>query len=118
MFPVIGPRATGPGACWRRCGGHWASCGPNWPIRGPVFLPWAGWSLTRDDFPLTRMMELVVHADDLAVSIRIPAVVLPDEPPQLAIDLLARLAMYEHGPPAVLRTLSRAERAPKSISAL
>ena len=84
----------------------------------PVFLPWAGWSLTRDDFLLTRMVELVVHADDLAVSIGIPAVVPPDEPLQLVIDLLARLAMYEHGPLAVLRTLSRAKRAPKSISAL
>jgi hypothetical protein len=33
------------------------------------------------------------------------------------IDLLARLAVRRHGPTAVLRALSRAERAPGTISA-
>src|SRR6476660_3794971 len=31
-----------------------------------VFIPWQGWSLTTEDFLTTRMMELVVHGDDLA----------------------------------------------------
>ncbi|WP_253865327.1 maleylpyruvate isomerase N-terminal domain-containing protein [Prauserella halophila] len=34
-----------------------------------VAIPWQGWSLRRDDFLLTRLVEIVVHADDLARSI-------------------------------------------------
>lgn len=34
-----------------------------------VLIPWQGWSLRRDDFLLTRLLEIVVHTDDLALSI-------------------------------------------------
>jgi len=34
------------------------------------------------------------------------------------LDLLCRLAVHRHGAVAVLRALSRAERAPASIAAL
>ena len=37
--------------------------------RDVVLIPWQGWSLRRDDFLLTRMLEIVVHADDLAQSV-------------------------------------------------
>ncbi|HEV2639977.1 MAG TPA: maleylpyruvate isomerase N-terminal domain-containing protein [Actinocrinis sp.] len=83
-----------------------------------VFMPWEGWSLSRDDFLLTRTVELLVHSDDLAVSVGNQAPVLPDEPLQLVIDLLTRLSMYRYGPLAVLRTLARVERAPGSIAAI
>lgn len=36
--------------------------------RDVVPIPWQGWSLRRDDFLLTRLLEIVVHADDLAMS--------------------------------------------------
>jgi hypothetical protein len=39
--------------------------------RDVVLIPWQGWSLHRDDFLLTRMLEIVVHTDDLALSIGI-----------------------------------------------
>ncbi|MEV0583176.1 maleylpyruvate isomerase N-terminal domain-containing protein [Nonomuraea sp. NPDC050310] len=82
-----------------------------------VFLPWAGWALTLDDFLLTRMMEIVVHSDDLAASVGVPTPELPAEVIDPVVDLLARLAVHRHGPTAVIRALSRAERAPATISA-
>lgn len=44
-----------------------------------ILIPWQGWSLRRDDFLLTRLLEMVVHADDLAVSLGVPTPELPDE---------------------------------------
>jgi Mycothiol maleylpyruvate isomerase N-terminal domain len=80
----------------------------------PASVPMPGWSLSWDDFLLGRTMELLVHTDDLAVSVGI-------EPPQpagaLVIELLTRVAVNRHGPVAVLRALSRTERAPGTISA-
>ena len=32
-------------------------------------MPWWDWSLSMDDFLLTRMIEMMVHSDDLAVSL-------------------------------------------------
>ena len=40
--------------------------------RGVVPIPWQRWSLRREDFMLTRMLEVVVHADDLAVGLGVP----------------------------------------------
>jgi hypothetical protein len=39
------------------------------PAGRVVHLPWGPWSLLLDDFLITRMMELAVHSDDLAVSV-------------------------------------------------
>ncbi len=75
------------------------------------------WCLTLDDFLLTRLVELVVHTDDLAVSVGIPTPALPEEATDLLVDLLARLAVWRHGPLPVLRALSRQERAPATIAA-
>jgi hypothetical protein len=86
-------------------------------LQQPVFIPWTGWALTLEDFLCTRMMEIVVHADDVAASVVL-------EPPPFAADvfepvlwLLARLAVVRHGQPAVLRALTRRERAPESVVA-
>jgi mycothiol maleylpyruvate isomerase-like protein len=75
------------------------------------------WGLTVDDFLLTRMMELVVHGDDLAVSIGVPTPEMPAAATEATIRLLASIAAWRHGPLAVVRALSRRERAPESISA-
>jgi hypothetical protein len=83
-----------------------------------VFLPWTGWALTIDDLLTTRMLEMVVHSDDLAVSVGVPA---PDFEPAVVervVDLLSRLAIQRHGATAVIRALSRAERAPATIAAI
>jgi hypothetical protein len=82
-----------------------------------VLIPWQGWALSLDDFLLTRMMEIAVHSDDLAVSVGVPAPRLPDTVLQPVIGLLTRLAIRRHGQSAVLSALSRSERAPDSISA-
>jgi hypothetical protein len=64
------------------------------------------------------MMEICVHADDLAASVGLPT---PEFPPGVTapvVDLLAQLAAQRHGATAVIRALSRAERAPASIAAI
>lgn len=78
---------------------------------------WGAWSMRLDDLLVTRMMELAVHADDLAVSVGVPTPPLPPAAVEAVVDLLSRLAVRRHGPTAVLRALSRAERAPATITA-
>lgn len=69
--------------------------------RDVVPIPWQGWSLRRDDFLLTRMLEIVVHADDLAVSLGVPTPHFPDPVFEPVRDLLVRLAVHRNGQPAV-----------------
>jgi hypothetical protein len=84
----------------------------------PVLLPWVGWALTVDDFLTTRMLEIAVHSDDLAVSVGIDTPDLPVRVLHPVYDLLFVLALRRHGHTAVLRALSRAERAPATIAAI
>lgn len=78
---------------------------------------WGPWSLMLDDMLLTRLMELAVHSDDLAVSVELPTPELPPSAVESVVGLLTRLSVRRHGATAVLRTLSRAERAPRTITA-
>jgi mycothiol maleylpyruvate isomerase-like protein len=83
-----------------------------------VVRPPAGpWALRLDDFLVTRMMEIAVHSDDLAYSVGIPTPELPSEVMHPVLELLTRLAVRRHGPVPVLRSLSRAERAPETVTA-
>lgn len=75
------------------------------------------WPLLLDDLLVARMMEIVVHSDDLACSVRIPTPELPDAVLDPVFDLLCALARRRHGATALLRALSRAERAPATVSA-
>jgi hypothetical protein len=79
---------------------------------------WGAFSLSLDDFVTSRLLELVVHSDDLAYSVGMPTPELPAEATEIVVDLLSRIALRRHGATNVLRALSRAERAPSSISAL
>jgi hypothetical protein len=74
--------------------------------------------LTIDDFLVTRLLELVIHADDLAVSIDVPTPTFPTDATDTVLALLTRLATRRHGPLALQRTHSRAERAPTTVAAL
>jgi hypothetical protein len=76
------------------------------------------WGLTLDDFLLTRVLELVVHLDDLAVSVGTPTPPLPPAATGATIRLLADIAAWRHGPLAVVRAMARQERAPATIAAL
>ncbi|WP_460404376.1 maleylpyruvate isomerase N-terminal domain-containing protein [Actinophytocola sediminis] len=88
---------------------------PNRPVRRSN---WGPWSLSLDDFVTSRLLEIVVHADDLAHSVGIPTPEFPAQTVETVVDLLSRIALRRHGAVNVLRALSRAERAPASISAL
>ncbi|MEU0551050.1 maleylpyruvate isomerase N-terminal domain-containing protein [Micromonospora sp. NPDC005979] len=81
-----------------------------------VPIPWQGWSLRRADFLLTRQLEIVVHSDDLAVSVGVPTPVFPAGVFDPVRDLLVRLAVRRHGQSALIGALSRSERA-RDISA-
>jgi hypothetical protein len=81
-----------------------------------VFMPQTGWALSLDDFLLTRMVELAVHMDDLAVSVGLGAPELAGSALDPVVALLTGLAVRRHGQAAVLRALTRAERAPAAIN--
>jgi len=92
---------------------------PKAPAVRPVRIAsWGDWSLELDDFLLTRLMELVVHADDLACSAGLPAPQFPERVTAPVVELLARLAVRRHGVVDVVRGLARAERAPASIAGI
>ena len=83
-----------------------------------VAVPWIeGRAMTAADLLSTRLMELLVHGDDLAASVGVPTAKVTDAAYERVNDLLVRLAAHRHGPVAVLRALSRTERAPKTVSA-
>jgi Mycothiol maleylpyruvate isomerase N-terminal domain len=84
----------------------------------PVLVPWQGWALTAHDFLVTRMMEIVVHSDDLAASVGLDPPEFPDDVVAPVLDLLTDLAVRRHGAIALVRTLTRPQRAPGSIAAL
>jgi len=83
----------------------------------PYFIPWTGWALPLSDFLATRLMEIVVHSDDLAVSVQTTLPPFPEQATETVIDLLTRLSTRRHGTAAVLRALARQERAPGTIAA-
>jgi hypothetical protein len=83
----------------------------------PVLIPWQGWSLTAHDFLVTRMMEIVVHSDDLAVSIDLDTPDFPDDVVAPVVGLLTDVAVRQHGATAVVRALTRPQRAPDLVSA-
>jgi Mycothiol maleylpyruvate isomerase N-terminal domain len=82
-----------------------------------VTAPSGQWALTLDDFVLTRLMEIAVHSDDLAVSVGIETPPLADDVVAPVLGLLAGISLRRHGQVAMLRALSRSERAPETISA-
>lgn len=75
-------------------------------------------ALRVEDFLITRMMEITVHSDDLATSVGIATPELPSSVYDPVLALLSKLAVRRHGQTAVLRALSRAERAPETIAAI
>jgi hypothetical protein len=82
-----------------------------------VYIPWQGWALHTDDFLVTRLMEMVVHADDLAASVAVP---VPDFGPGVldpVVRLLTALSVRRHGRDALVRALTRPQRAPATVAA-
>lgn len=85
---------------------------------GPTtYVPWQDCALPTDDFLVVRLMEMVVHTDDLACSVGIAAPTFDQEVLEPVLAVLAALAARRRGQGAVLRALSRHERSAGSVSA-
>ncbi|HEX4700299.1 MAG TPA: maleylpyruvate isomerase N-terminal domain-containing protein [Actinomycetes bacterium] len=85
--------------------------------RPSVYIPWQGWAVDTDDFLVTRLMEMVVHADDLAASVAVP---VPEFGPGVldpVLRLLTALSVRRHGQDALVRALTRPQRAPATVAA-
>jgi hypothetical protein len=67
--------------------------------------------LPLDQCLLTRVLELVVHADDLAVSLGVPTPTFEPDVVDATVTTLARISVAKRGQLPVLRALSRRERA-------
>jgi uncharacterized protein (TIGR03083 family) len=66
--------------------------------------------ISLDDYLVTRLVELAVHADDLAASLGVAPPPLPAAAIGLVIATLVEVARIRHGDGAVLRALARRER--------
>ena len=77
-----------------------------------TYIPWQGWALATDDFLVTRLMEMVVHADDLAASVDVPTPDFGLSVLDPVFRLLTAIAVRRHGQDALVRTLTRPQRAP------
>jgi hypothetical protein len=91
---------------------------PAEPPERVIQLPWGPWALSLDDYLVTRLLELFVHCDDLATSIGVDPPALPPACFDTVIDVLCRMSARRHGQGALLRTLSRVERAPRTVAAI
>ncbi len=92
--------------------------GPAIDAAGPAtYVPWQDCSVPTDDFLVVRLMEIVVHADDLACSVGVATPAFGAEVLEPVLALLAALAARRRGQDAVLRALSRDERSVGSVSA-
>jgi hypothetical protein len=88
---------------------------PTMPLDRPVGV--FAHVLPLDQCLLTRLVELVVHLDDLAVSLEAPTPSVPAEAADAVTACLTRIAVARHGVLPVMRTLARRERATHPIAA-
>lgn len=74
--------------------------------------------VTVEEYLRTRLVELVVHLDDLAVSVGEENLQdLPDDVSEEAAIVLVQVAARRHGALSVVRSLSRRERHPEALRA-
>jgi hypothetical protein len=66
--------------------------------------------MTLADYLRTRVVELVVHGDDLAASVGLDFGPISSDAASTAIDVLIEVARVRHGDMPVLRALTRHER--------
>lgn len=69
-----------------------------------------GRPMTLGEYTVTRLVELVVHTDDLAASVGVDAPPFPSDAYDLVVGCLVEMAVRRHGPGAVVRALTRRER--------
>jgi hypothetical protein len=83
---------------------------PSEPVDRLVRAPSTAEAYRLDVWVANRAIEMLVHADDLAVSAGLDPVVLPADAAGLAIHGLVDISRHREGDLAVLRALSRRER--------
>jgi len=83
--------------------------------RVPVF---GGYVMFLDEYLVTRLVELLVHGDDLAVSVGVPPLDWPGEATDLVLATLVETAAIKHGSSALITALSRRERVEEWPAAL
>ncbi|HSJ28389.1 MAG TPA: maleylpyruvate isomerase N-terminal domain-containing protein [Acidimicrobiia bacterium] len=66
--------------------------------------------LTLDEYLVTRLVEMLVHADDLAVSVDAETPTFPADAEAAVIGCLVEVGRRRHGSTAVIRALTRRER--------
>ncbi len=74
-----------------------------------------GLEMRLDDFLVTRLVELTVHTDDLAVSAGMPTPPLSTVTAGYVVDCLIGVARRRHGDLEVIRALTRHERAKAAV---
>lgn len=90
---------------------------PGMENRGVRMPHWGPWAVSLDEYLVSRLMEFVVHADDLAVSVGVQTPEFPRHVNETVIDLLTRMALNKRRAIDLVRALSRKERAPQDITA-
>jgi hypothetical protein len=71
-------------------------------------IPATARALLLDEYLKTRIVELVIHLDDLTRSLDLPMRELP-EASRIAVDVLVDTAVLRHGTAGVLHALARRE---------
>lgn len=74
-----------------------------------------GSSMRVEDYLVTRLVELVVHADDLAASLGVASPRFDPAVTDTVIGCLYRIASRRHSSAAVIRAMSRRERADPDV---
>lgn len=74
--------------------------------------------LTLDEYLRTRVVELLIHLDDLAASLGHRRPDVPEHAFQVVAGLLGELAAVRAGGLETVRSLARAERHPRPVRAL
>jgi uncharacterized protein (TIGR03083 family) len=82
-----------------------------------VVVVFGGVSMTLDDYLQTRIVELVIHADDLAASCRgVDVGAIPDTAWAVAREVVAEVAARRVGDREFVLGLSRSERAQRPLA--
>jgi Mycothiol maleylpyruvate isomerase N-terminal domain len=85
---------------------------PMLAVESPARLVrvFAGLVMRLDDYLETRIVEALVHTEDLALSIGMPAPAPPQDALDIAIEHLVGVARRRHGDVAIVSALTRRER--------
>jgi Mycothiol maleylpyruvate isomerase N-terminal domain len=79
-------------------------------VQRPVQFPWGSHALSLEDLLANRLMELIVHIDDLVVSVGAPSPEVPDAVAETALHLLIHVAARRNGWQQQVRALTRTDR--------